>query len=370
MLFLGVTDTQLIPPLLPSIAEELEISPGRAGTIVIVYALAAAVFALVLGTASDRFGRKRLMCLALAGFSGASLLTYQSSYFSILLTARVLTGLSAGTLSAIGLAYAGDHYPYEQRGKAMGIISMAYFLSFVVGIPTGTIVAARVGWRWVFLGLAVGGATVLLLTMWLLPPDRRSFLGSSRPSILLHFRFRDRIAGIATAFLTSGGLVGFLTYVGAWLAGQDVGVERIGLLFMVAGVCATVASPVSGWISDRIGKKKVIVWANLILSGMFVVVSGIEWGWFLFVGIGWLSITASARQAPLHALTTELVGAEERGSYVAVRNAASQMGIASAAALSAVAFDRFGFGAVAGIAATFTILIIPICGWISEPGKD
>ena len=369
MLFLGVSDTQLIPPLLSLIAEELNIPPGRAGTIVTIYALAAAAFGLVLGTASDRFGRKRLMCLALAIFVVASLLTYRSSYFSILLTARFLTGLSAGTLSTLGLAYAGDHYPYEQRGKAMGIISMAYFLAFAIGIPAGTIVAARLGWRLVFLGLSAAGAAMLLVAVGLLPPDRRKSGQATRVWLLTHFQFRDRSAGIATAFLTSGGIVGFLTFVGVWLADQNIGVERIGLLFMIAGLCAASASPISGWAADRIGKKKIVIGANLILAPMFVVVSGIEWGWPLFLAVGLLSVTASARQAPLHALTTELVGAEARGSYVAVRNAASQLGIAAAATVSAFAFDQVGFAAVAWIAAGVTILIVPVCGWIKEPAS-
>jgi predicted MFS family arabinose efflux permease len=367
ILFLGVTDTALIPPLLPSIAQDLNTSPGRAGTVVTVYALAAAAFALLLGMASDRIGRKRLMCLALMVFAAASLITYQSSYFSTLLAARLLTGLSAGTLSTLAFSYAGDHYPYAQRGKAMGIISMAYFLVFVISIPAGTFVAARFDWRWVFLGLAVAGALMSLVVALLLPPDKRQSGPVLASSVLAHFRFRDRVAGMAAAFLTSGALVGFLTYVGVWLSGEGIGIERIGLLFMVAGVAATAAAPVSGWLADRAGKRVMILAANLVLAPLFIVVSNLGWGWFLFLAVGVLSVTAAARQAPLHALTTELVGSEVRGSYMAVRNAASQLGIAFATTISAAAFDQSGFSSVAWIAAIMTILILPACIWLKEP---
>jgi predicted MFS family arabinose efflux permease len=367
ILFLGVTDAALIPPLLPSIAEDLNTSPGRAGTVVTVYALAAAAFALVLGMASDRIGRKRLMCLALVVFSTASLLTYQSSYFSTLLATRLLTGLSAGTLSTLAFSYAGDHYPYQQRGKAMGIISMAYFLVFVISIPVGTFVAARFDWRWVFLGLAVAGALMAFVAVLLLPPDHRRPGPASISSALAHFRFSDRVAGMGAAFLTSGALVGFLTYVGLWLASEGIGIERIGLLFMVAGVAATSAAPISGWLADRVGKRAMILAANVILAPLFLVVSNLEWGLLLFLAVGALSITAAARQAPLHALTTEFVGSEVRGSYMAVRNAASQLGIAFAATASAWAFDRSGFSSVAWIAAIMTLLILPTCRWLKEP---
>ena len=61
---------------------------------------------------------------------------------------------------------------------------------------------------------------------------------------------------------------------------------------------------------------------------LFVVVARIEWGVLRSLQSWRLSIAASARQAPLHALTTEIVGPEIRGEYIAVRNAASQLGIA------------------------------------------
>ena len=80
-----------------------------------------------------------------------------------------------------------------------------------------------------------------------------------------------------------------------------------------------------------------------------------------------LSIAASARQAPLHALTTEIVVADVRGEYIALRNASSQLGIASVAAISASAFDAAGFSAVALVAACVTLLIPICCIWLKEP---
>ena len=367
VLFVGVSDTQLIPPLLPLMAQDLGISPGRAGLVVTFYALAAATFALLLGTASDRLGRKRLIAMALVTFALASLLTSRSDYFSTLLGARLLTGLAAGTLSTLALSYAADLYPYERRGRAMGILSMAYFLAFVIGIPAGAVIATSFGWRWVFVGIAVATTFVFFLTTTILPPDRNRKAVPVLATLGTHFRSRDRLAGIAAAFLTSGGLVGFITYVGVWLDSQNVGTREIGLLLMTAGVGATVASPISEWLSDHIGKRNVVIGANLALAPAFVITARIQWGGGLFVAVCLLAVIASTRQAPLHALTTELVGDQQRGSYVAVRNAASQLGIAVIASLAALAYDRSGFEATAWISATATLLLVPVCALIREP---
>ena len=369
VLFLGVSDTQLVAPLLPLIAQDLGTTPGYAGIIVTTYALAAAAFALFVGPLSDRLGRKKVLVSGLASFTIASFLTYHVSSFNALVILRAMTGLSAGTLSTCALSFAGDYYPYEQRGRAMGVLSMGYFAAFVVGVPVGALAASRFGWHWVFGCLSLGSGVMFLVASLRLPLDKiPEKARTAHSSLIDHFRKSDRLAGMAAAFLTSGGLVGFLTYVGAWLkTTHDIGIDRIGLLFMVSGIAAVAASPISGWLSDHAGKRTVIIWSNVALAFLFVIVSRTGWGLWLVIGIAALSIAASARQAPLHALTTEIVGAGIRGEYIAFRNAASQIGIATVATLSAAAFDFAGFTAVALIAAFATLMIPLCCIWLKEP---
>jgi predicted MFS family arabinose efflux permease len=372
VLFLGVSDTQLVAPLLPLVAQDLRVTPGSAGMIVTTYSLAAALFALLIGPISDRVGRKKVLTFGIMAFVSASLLTYFVKTFAALLIVRMLTGLSAGTLSTCSLSYAADHYSYSQRGRAMGVLSMAYFAAFVVGVPAGAIVAKRQGWHFVFAGFAILATCILATILVFLPDDsRRSRSPYSLDSLRQHFYKPDRLAGMVAAFLTSGGIVGFLTYVGAWLATEHgIGIDRIALLFMAAGVAAVAASPIGGWFSDLAGKRAVIVWSNIALAVLFVVVARLDWGTALIVGIGVLSIAASARQAPLHALTTELVGTEIRGEYIAMRNAASQLGIATVAAASAAAFDAGGFAAVSYLAGFATLLIPACCIWLKEPDTN
>src|SRR5207244_11994990 len=82
VLFLGVSDTQLVAPLLPLIAQDLDTTPGHAGIIVTTYSLAAAAFALIVGPLSDRVGRTEVLVSGLIVFAGASLLTYHVFTFN------------------------------------------------------------------------------------------------------------------------------------------------------------------------------------------------------------------------------------------------------------------------------------------------
>ena len=63
----------------------------------------------------------------------------------------------------------------------------------------------------------------------------------------------------------------------------------------------------------------------------------------------------------------KLSAPEIRGEYIAVRNAASQVGIAVVAGVSAFAFDAGGFTAVALVASLATVMVPISCVWLKEP---
>src|SRR5262249_61936188 len=126
---------------------------------------------------------------------------------------RLVTGRSAATLPPPALSSGGDYYPYQQRGRAMGVLSMGYSAAIVVGVPAGALTAWRFGWRWVFASLSTAAVLMLALTVLRLPRETRHT--QPRPHRRMfsdHFRKRDRLAGVAAAFLTSRGVLGFLTY--------------------------------------------------------------------------------------------------------------------------------------------------------------
>lgn len=374
VLFLGVSDAQIVPPLLYFIAQELDVTPGRAGLVVASYSLAAAAFALFAGPLSDRIGRKRVLAGGLALFAAASVSTYHVSTLHALVIVRMLTGFAAGALSTVSLALAGDHYSYSQRGRAMGVISMAYSFAIVLGAPAGAWIASRWGWRAVFAGIAGAGTSMLVLAAWQLPgkSDRGTVAGKkglAAPKLADHFRKPDRLAGMAAALLTSGGLVAYITYFGAWL-NRDHGIglddPAFALLFMLAGSAMVAASLAGGWLSDHAGKRRVMIWSNILLTAAFLAVPRLAWSWRLWIGVAALGALAAARQPPLHALTTEIVGPEIRGEYTAIRNAASQIGIAGASAAAAYAFDSWGFVGVSYLAGFLTLLTPLCCVWLKE----
>jgi len=163
LLFLGVADNQVIATLLPQLVKSFGIPISVAGLLVVAYAVAAALASFVSGALSDHYGRRWFLRAGVIAFGLASGVSWRSQTFTELMLARSLTGLAAGTLSTCAVAFAGDWFPYSVRGRAIGLISAAYFVAPIVGVPTAALIAGHFGWRSAFLSfglLAVGLAVV------------------------------------------------------------------------------------------------------------------------------------------------------------------------------------------------------------------
>ncbi len=363
LLFLGVADNQVIAALLPDLVSSFHVSVSVAGLLVVGYSAAAALAAFVSGSLSDHYGRRWFLRVGVVLFTLASLLASTTSSFSGLMLARALTGLGAGTLSTCAVAYAGDWFAYAVRGRAIGLISAAYFIAPIVGVPAAAVVAEHFGWRRAFLGFALLGA-VLSVVSFTLPREQVSFQPSGEKlrrtarALRSFLGRRDTAAMLGIAFLVSGGLVAFLTYIGQWLNARfEVSVGTVGLVFAFGGAVAVLGAPAGGIVSDHWGKRRAAIAGNVLLAASLAAVPFFGWGAGLLIIFGFTSLGAAFRQGPLTALMTEMVPAAQRGTFVASRNIFSQLGIGSAVLVAGFLYEHHGYAAVTTLAAVMTVAV-------------
>ena len=360
LLFLGLADNQMIAALLPALLGSLHVSVGVAGLLVAVYALSAALASFISGTLSDHYGRRRFLIAGVLLFAASSWIASRTGTFPSLVAARALTGFAAGTLSTCSITYAADWFEYGVRGRALGVISSAYFAAPILGVPLAAQIADRYGWRRSFLVFALLALAIAVFSL-SLPKDRLDpqpssgklkATGRAFHSFLVR---RDTAAAMGIAFLVSGGLVGFLTYVGQWLNGQfAIPTRTIGWVFMLGGMVAVGGAPLGGILSDRTGKRSMAILSNVVLALAVASIPMFSWGPWLLVLFSLASLAAAFRQGPLTALITELVPATQRGAFVALRNVFSQVGIGTAAFLGGLLYQWHGYGAVTTLCAAMT----------------
>ena len=268
-------------------------------------------------------------------------------------------------ISALSVAAIADAVPYQRRGRSMGWVATAYTAAPVLGVPLAAFVAESIGWRANYMAFAAAG---LFLALAVEASLREAQPASRAPSrhYLSFFSSRDTAIGALSAFFITGGVTGFLLFLGAYLQ-KELGLTlgQVGMVFLWSGLASLAGAFGAGSLSDRLGKKKVALAGCLGLSVFVLAVPRVE-GLALYAVLGVVGIAVAARLAPLQSIVTELVPAESRGAYVALRNTVSQSGNA-AAAIGAAALYPSGFENVCVMASVFSLIAFLLLLGIEEP---
>ncbi|MBA3322029.1 MAG: MFS transporter [Pyrinomonadaceae bacterium] len=385
LILVALIDSQVVAAITPPIAVGLGATKAGVASSVTFYSLAAAAAALVLWRASARQLRPAVWLPLAAGvFVAADLVAAVAPRLWVFWAARSLAGLAGGLISALAIAALADASSYARRGRQMSGVAISYFLAPVLGVPVGAFVAGRFGWRAVFVGAAALVALAgVLVRLFPLPATAAATSEGGAPADAATQAAEDattirginpekatarrslwRVAsqtrstrmGIVSAFFVSGGLVGLTTYLGAWLADAfRADTQTIGTLYAVAGLGAVAGGALGGWLADKVGKRRVAAAGSLWLALLLLLLPGFDWGARLWVLLGVTAFAAALRIAPLQALITELVPTPERAAYVALRNGASQLGIAFAVAAGARLYPAYGLSGVAALCAALTL---------------
>ena len=138
---LAVLGFGLLIPVLPELVRQFRGNDFAAGShtygwLVSVYALMQFFGSPILGSLSDRFGRRKVILLALAGSSLDFVVMALAPTLSVLFVARMVGGLTAGVLSTAN-AYVADVTPPEKRAQSFGMIGMAFGIGFVIAPAIG-----------------------------------------------------------------------------------------------------------------------------------------------------------------------------------------------------------------------------------------
>ena len=185
---LAVLGFGLLIPVLPELVKQFQggsVVEGSHsyGWLVSSYALMQFIGSPILGSLSDRFGRRKVILIALAGSSIDFVVMAMAPSLTILFLARMVGGITAGVLSTAN-AYMADVTPPAQRAQAFGMIGAAFGLGFIIGPLIGGILGSvdiRLPF-WVAAALSAStGLRFLRAARVARPENRRGFPGNANP---------------------------------------------------------------------------------------------------------------------------------------------------------------------------------------------
>ncbi|HYA13451.1 MAG TPA: MFS transporter [Syntrophales bacterium] len=315
-------------PLLPVYAKQLGAKSAETGYYMSFIYFAIAASTVTAGWLSDKLQRRKMLLL-LAGvlIIPSTLLLGQVPTFGylILLTA-VLWFLGGMGLTLVSIL-AGMFAEKSQRGKVFGTLALTGALgSLIGGLTTGPI-ADWYGYPTMFTVLAIG--MVLLPLAALVLEDRP--VTQAPPGQASVVRDQPELGNKFFLFVTASILIGIVTFSGILgisltMIGQSFASTAIASTQVIGGAVALPIPPIVGWLSDRIGRKRLLALSYLMGTLMLLILA-----WSISIWHFWLvavlrSALFYANNGLGQALVTDLVAKESLARGIALFNATAWIG--------------------------------------------
>src|SRR5690606_18228831 len=169
-------DTTIANVALPDMQGSLSATQDQASWVLTSYIVAAAILTPVTGWLAGRLGRRRLLIIAVSGFTGASLLCGIATGIGEMVMFRILQGVFGASLVPISQSLLLDAFPREKHGAAMALWGMGIMVGPILGPPLGGWLTEYYSWHWVFLiNLPVGVLALvgIMASVGNDPPQRR-----------------------------------------------------------------------------------------------------------------------------------------------------------------------------------------------------
>lgn len=366
VLAIGATDMKVLSPLLPLLAKELGTGIDRAGFLVAAYSIASAVIAPLLAPRAAKRGPLSILATGITILVFGSLLCAFSPGYYTFMAGRVLTGIGGGLSMTMCHVYVAQMIPFEQRGKAIGILGVGFFSAPIIGIPIASLLAEFVSWRAAFVAIAVAAAFGFQAFLTLPRSENREEFSLKEYGALI--RDRTVLAGLGAFFFGSTAFLTILTFMGAWFENSyGITTSGIGMIFVIAGLAALGGSLKGGGWSDRFGKRHSAIAANAVLIAVLIILPfspGLVVAVFLTAVI---FFAASVRFPAQMSLLSEAVFLSKRAPLILACHSAILGGMALSSVVGGILFENYGFVAVSIAAGIWNILTLLCVALMHEP---
>ena len=358
--------------ILPAIAEQDFHFAARTALLsfIMVFGVAKAITNYGAGWLTDRFGRKHVLVAGWLVAVPVPFLLMWAPTWTWVLIANVFLGVSQGLTWSTTVIMKIDLVGPRQRGLAMGLNEFAGYLAMAASALATSCVATEYGTRPEPFYLGVAYVVVGLgLSFFLVRETRHhvshesALAGGHRASGLLSSRdvfWRTTVFDRNLSSLSQTGLVNNLNDGMAWglfpvvFAAAGMSLAQIGLLAATYPAMWGVGQLVTGALSDRIGRKPLIVWGMWVqASGIAVIAVTHEFGGFLAGGM-LLGIGTAMVYPTLLAAIGDIAHPSWRASSVGVYRLWRDLGYAIGALLAGITADAFGLAAALWVIAALT----------------
>ncbi|MBS1920861.1 MAG: MFS transporter [Bacteroidetes bacterium] len=341
--FTQLLDFIIMMPLSNYLLPYLKITAFQFSLLVASYSVSAFISGLIIALFVDKFDRKKSLLFAYIGFLAGTLACGFSFTYEFLLASRILAGLFGGIIGAQVLAIVADLFTYERRGRAMGAVVSAFAAATIFGVPLSLYLTNlfRFNWHIPFILIGAIGLVIIPFVIRYIP-KMTSHINSvkhDKPFSSLTMVCKipvQRSALLFTCLLMIGHFL-IIPFINPYVEfNKGFSKRMIPMIYLFGGIASMIAAIILGRISDKVGKLPIFLWSVFLSLFMMFIVTNLPNVHFsviiLFFSIWFILATGRALMA--QAMVTEVVGSEQRGSFMSINGSIQQLGSGLAALLA------------------------------------
>lgn len=364
--------------LLPFIAADVGLSYTQVGVLITMRAVSQTLVTLPGGAIVDMVGRRGLvMALALAWSGVPYFFLGLSTNYVVILACMGLMGLGGNLWHPAAISDLSERYP-GRRGYAIAIHALGANLGDLLAPLAAGFLLVYLAYSHVLVANFVPGlALAALFFIWMRGEAAKQKGKTEALGLATYWHGLKEMARNAGVLLLSlvGGIramasQGLSTFLPFYLQGLGFGPALMGLYLAVVQGAGLIASPLSGLLSDRVGRKPVVT-AGMVATSVIVIVIAnltlvsVDLNW-IFVGVlSLLGFFLYSMRPALQAWTMDLVPKHMGGTAVGLTFASQSLFSAVSPAVGGLLADQFGllaafyFIAATILVANLIVLVVP-----------
>ncbi|MDD5295415.1 MAG: MFS transporter [Rhodocyclaceae bacterium] len=355
--FSHILDFMIVMPLGPVLMRAFGIGTHEFGLLVASYSFSAAISGVLAATFVDLFERKRLLLFSFSLFALSTLACGLAPGYATLMVARGLAGVFGGVMGALVQTMIGDVIPYARRARASGLVSTAFSMSTVAGVPLSLWLANRFSWRAPFFLIATLSLMFILVGIRILP-ELRHHLSAEKRSHLLSATFavlgdmNHLRALLYSALIIFSGFT-VIPYITVYAVNNvAISPHDIPFVYLAGGAATLITARFIGHWADKRGKVEVYRLVALAAMVPLAVVTHIGvvplWSWLLCTTS--FFVLVSGRMIPAMAIISSAAQPKLRGTFMSLNGTVQSLAMGLATTLAGFIISLDGAEKIAGYA--------------------
>jgi len=361
VVFIDLMGFGLILPLLPYIAEQFQANAFQIGLLTATYSLFQFISAPILGSLSDRYGRKKILIVSQLGTMVGFIMLGLAGSMPLLFLSRLIDGITGGNIS-IAQAYMADITDNKNRAQGMGMLGAAFGLGFILGPAIGGFLSVYGFWAPAF--FAAGLALLSMITTGMFLKETvdtkkvQKAQAKTGDTLIKVFQAHPIGLFVPVFLLMSIGFSGMQSTFALWtLDTFGLGPRENGYIFAFVGIISVVVQlKVLPWVVKKWGERKVLKMSVPILAvGFFIMPLSFHLA-MVFLAIAFMVVGNALANPTIQSIASENVAPQEYGGVLGILHSMASLGRILGPVMAGWIYNTWGKDAPYWVSGVFILL--------------